>query len=196
LGEEAYNGRKNIVGGFWSRTALYQARALAANAVDLGPLGQELAEANEAEDKQVAVKEEVKASDRQATIGRNGAINIPAVAHGKETGKSMTLKSFSGGMQLNCSGGFQTQYTFDAPQAGKYVLTAKVATLQEGQIFLFAVNNGGAPVEVAVPYTIGMWQHTKPIEVTLNRGQNVLNFSVKEGSRGVAIKQFTLAPAK
>jgi hypothetical protein len=99
-------------------------------------------------------------------------------------------------MQLNCSGGFKTQYAFEAPQAGKYVLTARVATLQEGQKFLFAANDAKTPVELAVPYTIGMWQQTQPLEVTLVKGPNVLNFESQAGSRGVAIKEFTLTPVK
>jgi len=44
-------------------------------------------------------------------------------------------------------------------------------------------------------YTIGMWQQTKPIELTLVKGQNILNFESQQGSRGVAIKDYTLKPA-
>ena len=50
LGEQAYNDRKKIAGGFWSSMAHYQAVVLAAKAVALGPLGQELAEANESKE--------------------------------------------------------------------------------------------------------------------------------------------------
>ena len=123
-------------------------------------------------------------------------MTIPAVLHGQASGSSMALKSFSGGMQLNCNGGFKTQYAFEAAQAGKYVLTARVATLQEGQKLQFAANAATTPLELAVPYTIGMWQQTPPLEVTLVKGPNVLNFESKPGSRGVAIKEFTLTPVK
>ncbi len=196
LGEEAYNGRRNVEGGFWSRAALYESRILASSAVELGPLGQELAEANEAEDKDKSDATAVGTADQKIVVGRTGAVTIPALAYsGKATGKVLALKSHGGGMQLNCSGGFKAQYAFEVPQAGKYALTARVATLQEGQKFLFAANNA-KDVEVAVPYTVGMWQATPSVEVNLVSGRNVLNFAVQDGSRGVAIKEFTLTPVK
>lgn len=196
LGEQAYNDRKQVEGGFWSSTAHYQAVALAAHAVELGPLGQELAEANEPEGKQTIGQAPVKASDQQAVAGREGAITVPSVAHGKASGTVAAMKSYSGGMQINCKGGFKTQYEFEAPQAGKYALTARVATLQEGQIFLLAANDAKQPAEVVVPYTIGLWQPTKAVDVTLVKGKNALSFAVKEGSRSVTIKEFTLTPIK
>ena len=106
------------------------------------------------------------------------------------------MKSFAGGMQLHCLGGFKTEYAFDAPQAGKYELTARVATVQDGQIFLISANDDRQPVETPVPYTLGMWQETQPIEVTLDRGKNTLHFELKPGSRGVTIKDFTLKSVK
>ena len=102
------------------------------------------------------------------------------------------MKSFSGGSQLHCLGGFKTQYAFEVPQAGKYALTARVATVQDGQKFLFAANNASQTVETSVPYTLGMWQQTQPIEVTLPQGQNILHFELTQDSRGVTIKDFAL----
>ena len=81
-------------------------------------------------------------------------------------------------------------------KAGKYVLTARVVTVQDGQKFALAVNEPRAPVEVAVPYTIGQWQLTQPVEISLVKGKNVLEIGLKEGSRGVTIKEFTLKPVK
>ena len=75
------------------------------------------------------------------------------------------------------------------------LLTAKVATAQTGQKFLFTANDG-QPVEQAVPYTIGVWQTTEAVPVTLKSGANTLHFEIAEGSRGVTIKEFTLTPAK
>ncbi len=196
LGEQAYNDRKHVAGGFWSNMAHYQAAAIASTAVALGPLGQELGEANEPEKKLTTAQTPVKAVDQKVVVGQDGTITIPAVLHDKATGSSMALKSFSGGMQLNCNGGFKTQYAFEAPQASKYVLTARVATLQEGQKFRFAANDGKTPAELAVPYTIGMWQQTKPVEISLVNGKNVLHFTLQDGSRGVTIKEFTLTPVK
>ncbi len=191
LGEEAYNDRRKIAGGLWSRLARFQTAALTSKSVTLGPLGQELAEANEPQEKQKVETAAVTAAE-QKVVAKDGIITIPAVAHGKATGKPIAMKSFAGGMQLHCLGGFKTRYAFDAPQAGKYALTARVATVQEGQKFLFAANHTKQPVETAVPYTLGMWQQTQPIEVTLKRGKNILNFELKQGSRGVTVKDFTL----
>ena len=72
------------------------------------------------------------------------------------------MKSYSGGMQLHCKGGFKTQYMFEAPQAGKYALSARVATLQEGQKILFATNDAEQPVEIAVPYTCLLYTSPSP----------------------------------
>ena len=196
IGEQAYNDRMKVPGGFWSSTAHYEAVVLAAHAVALGPLGQELAEANEPQEKRTAEQAPAKPSDQQVVASRGGSITIPAVAHGKSTGSGAPMKSFSGGLQLHCDGGFKTQYVFEAPQAGKYALTARVSTLQEGQKFLFAANDAKQPVELAVPYTIGIWKQTQPVEISLVRGQNILNFELLQGSRGVTIKDFALTAAK
>ena len=195
LGEPAYNERKKIDGGFWSSVGHYQSVAIASKAVTLGPLGQELGEANEPAEKQKGESAAVSAHEQQVVV-QNGVITIPSVADGKPGGKSAAMKSFAGGMQLHCLGGFKTQYAFEAPQAGKYALIARVATVQEGQKFLFAANDAKQPVETAVPYTLGMWQQTQPIEVTLEKGNNVLNFELTPDSRGVTIKEFTLTAVK
>lgn len=192
LGEPAYSLRKNVEGGFWSRLALYQSRTLAANAPDLGALGQELAEANESEQK---IESEAAAKADREIREKDGAIVIPAVAHEEASGKSATMRSFSGGMQIHAFGGFKTEYKVRAPAAGNYLLSAKVATAQTGQMFRFTMT-GGQPIEQDVPYTIGLWQTTEAIPVTLKSGSNSLQFEITEGSRGVTIKEFTLIPAK
>lgn len=198
LGEQEFNDRKNVAGGFWSNMAHVQARAIAtaSKAVTLGPLGQELGEANESEAKKATVVPQVAvtAADQKPVLGKDGAITVPSVAHTKPAGHFAAMKSFAGGMQLHASGGFKTQYAIEAPRAGKYALTARVATVHEGQKFLFAANDPKAPAEVAVPYTIGMWQQSPPVEVTLVKGQNVVHVALKDGSRGVAIKEFKLTP--
>ncbi len=196
LGEQAYNDRKKVAGDFWSSVSQYQAVALAAHAVEQGPLGQELAEANEPQEKQKMEQASVKTSDQQVVAASDGSIIIPAVALGKSSGSGTAMKSYTGGMQMHFKGGFKTQYEFDAPQAGKYALTARVATLQEGQKFLFAANDAKQPVELAVPYTVGLWQQSKPVEITLIKGRNVLNFAVKDGSRDVTVKDLTLTAVK
>jgi hypothetical protein len=31
------------------------------------------------------------------------------------------------------------------------------------------------PVAITIPYTVGMWRNTQPVEVTLVQGENALN---------------------
>lgn len=192
LGEPAYSLRRNVEGGFWSRVALYQSRTLAANMPDLGALGQELGEANEKEQK--LESEAAAKADRE--IRKEGdLIIIPAVAHEETSGKSATMRSYAGGMQISAFGGFKTEYKVQVPKSGDYLLTAKVATAQTGQKFIFSLKDG-QPIEQAVPYTIGLWQTTEPIKITLKNGSNALHFELVDGSRCVTIKEFTLTPAK
>jgi len=188
LGEPAYNDRRKVAGGFWSNIGLYQARALAAKSVTLGPLGQELAEANEKEQKVVSAQ--VSSGDRQILV-QNGTIIIPAVAHGATSGKAAAMKSFSSGMQLHCLGGFKTAYEVDVPNAGTYAVSARVATVQDGQKIKFA-SDATPAVEIDVPYTVGMWQPTPPVTLALAQGKNTIHFELVAGSRGVTVKEFAL----
>lgn len=192
LGEKAYNERSNEPGGDWSKVALHQSRILALSTSSLGPLGQELAEANEKEQK---LQSEAASKDDLKIQENDGVITIPAVAHKETSGKAATMRSYSGGMQIHAFGGFKAEYKINAPIAGNYLLTAKVATAQTGQKFLFTVNDG-QPIEQPAPYTIGIWQSTEAIPVSLKNGSNTLVFEIATGSRGVTIKEFTLTPAK
>jgi hypothetical protein len=193
LGEQAYNDRKQIAGGFWSSVGHYQSVLLAAKSVALGPLGQELAEANDKKEK----LEKVAATDAdKKAVVVAGTITIPAVAHSKPAGSFATMKSSGSGQQMHCKGGFKAQYEFEAPQAGKYALTARVATFTDGQKFLLSANDAKQPLEAAVPFTVGVWQETKPVEVTLAQGRNVLTLALPQDSRGVTVKDFTLKPRR
>ncbi len=196
LGEQAYNDRKGVAGGFWSSLAHYATAAMASTAVGLGPLGQELAEANLAKDKMKMEQAKLTEADQKTLVGANGVITIPAVAQSKPSGHYASMKSFQGGFQLHCTGGFKTEYAIEAPRAGKYALAARVVTAQEGQKFLLSANDARSPIEIAVPYTIGQWQQTQPVEISLVNGKNVLHFALQDGSRGVSIKEFTLTPVK
>lgn len=193
LGEPAFNDRKKIAGGLWSRMGHFYSLMLSEKALALGPLGQELAEANEKEQKVVSAA--VSTQDQKLAVTPDGIITIPAVAHRASSGKASAMKSFSGGMQLHCLGGFKAPFEIKVPRAGKYTLTARVATAQTGQRFLLTANHSTSPIETAVPYTKGLWQQTEPIEISLDGGKNILQFELKPGSRGVTLKDFTLTPA-
>jgi hypothetical protein len=84
------------------------------------------------------------------------------------------------------------EYTFDAPKGGKYELVASVVTPMPKQT-LFAAANGSAAVEMALPYTIGMWDKTAPVGIELKAGKNVLKF---HGPARVTLKDFRLTPVQ
>jgi hypothetical protein len=191
LGEPAYNERRKVAGGFWSRIALYQQRVLAATSVSLGALGEELAEANESEQKINSA--EVTPADRKTKI-EDGVVIVPAVANDEASGKSAAMRSFGGGMQLHCLGGFRTAYKVTVPRGGRYHLTVRVATVQTGQQFIISAHRKGESHEIDVPYTLGMWEHTEPLELDLKQGKTTILLELKEGSRGVTIKELQLKP--
>lgn len=48
--------------------------------------------------------------------------------------------------------------------------------------------------ETDLKVVVGKWELTKPVEIMLNKGPNILRFTRPAPSRGVTIKQFTLTP--
>jgi hypothetical protein len=105
------------------------------------------------------------------------------------------MRNASGDMLLHCLGGFSTQYEVSVPKAGKYQLAARVATVQTGQQFAISANGSASPTAIDVPYTLGMWKHTEPVELTLNQGQNTIHLELKQDSRGVTLKDLMLKAA-
>jgi hypothetical protein len=193
LGEQAYNGRRNVEGGFWSSLAQQQMAVLASSAVALGPLGQELGEANEAPEALEKTTEKITATeaDKKVVIAPNGVITIPAAV----CSGGQLMKSYVGGQQLFSGKGTIT-CTVDVPAAGTYALSARVVTVQVSPAIQLSVNDSTTAVDMAIPYTIGKWEQTAPVKVTLVAGKNTLRFTRPAGSRGVSIKDFTLTPVK
>jgi len=195
LGQPKYVSMKPASGGWWSNLAQFKKMAIIADVkpVQLAARGTELGEANEsAETKARAlVKAEVTEADKKVAVGPNGVITIPAAA----CGGAQILGSFGGGHQLFSGSGAIT-FEVEVPGAGNYALTARVATVQDNPKLLLTANDAKEAVEIAVPYTIGMWQQTPPAQLTLAKGKNNLRLSRPEGSRGLAIKEFTLTPVK
>jgi hypothetical protein len=189
--------------GLWKSIALYRQRAIIeeAKAVTLDAVGTDIGEANETKEKVDITKATITNTDKKITVGRDGTITIPAAACSKptkSTGKIIFMESNLGGKQLHYSrnGGPQAfEYTLDAPKAGKYALTARVVTPSWKQHLTVKANGAGKPVDIALPFTVGMWDKTQPVEITLARGKNVLTFSREhEGLKGVTIRDFTLKP--
>lgn len=145
--------------------------------------------------------ESIPAEAKEIVVDKNGVITIPAAACSRPTGGTRKIKfmpSNLGGMQLHCSrtpekGDFE--YTFDAPVSGKYALSARVVTPSWNQQLQVAVNGSEDPINIELPFTVGMWGKTESVQVTLKKGANVIIFSGgHEALKGLTIKDFTLTP--
>jgi hypothetical protein len=166
-------------------------------------VGTDIGEANESKVKDVIEAVVLTDEDKAVAINKDGTITVPAVACSTSTnspGKILFMNSTLGGKQLHYSRNgkpLDFEYTFEAPKAGKYALSARVVTVTGDQHLLVVVNGTKEPVDLALPFTIGMWDHSIPVDVTLIKGKNVLKFSRGgENIRGLTIKDFTLKPMK
>jgi len=142
------------------------------------------------------------------TIDDKGVITIPAAAtssptessrafyRGRQTDLVVFLNNKSGDTVLHVSRYSKEtdtfEYTFDVPRGGNYQLVASVVTPRWDERLL-ASANGGTPVEMALPYTIGMWDKSDPIEIELKTGRNVLKF---QGPARATLSEFTLTPTR
>jgi len=85
----------------------------------------------------------------------------------------------------------------DLPSLHGYAISARVVTVSPDQHLLVAANEAQQPADIAAPYTIGKWDKTPPVEVSLVKGRNVLHCSREgENIKGMTIKDFTLTPVK
>ncbi len=189
---------------FWNGVANSRRQQIIekAKAATIAAVGTDIGEANESKEKDVIKAATVGEADRKIIVGTDGVITIPAVACSQPTNstpKIRFMKSYLGGMQLHYArlGNAETfEYTFDAPAAGKYALSARVVTVSPDQHLLVAANDAQQPADIVAPYTLGKWDKTPPVEVTLVQGRNVLRFSRPEPVKGLSIKDFTLSPLK
>lgn len=190
LNEPRYDSTKEGSGGFWSVVALFQKKAIVADAkpAELAALGTELGEANEsAETKAVAVaRATVTEADKTIVTSPTGVITIPAAA----CSGAQLMNSFLGGQQMTCGGG-PFGFEVNVPKAGRYALTARVVTVRDVTLS-FTWNDAAEATPMPMPYTIGMWQSSAPVEVALREGRNIFRFAKPVTS--LTIKDFTLTP--
>jgi len=204
LGEQRAFGFRAPAGGFWNGVALYRQREIVAAGK---PAQAATVAADGADERPLTLLEKIvqaepTQADKQIAVAANGTITIPAAACSKptsNTGKILFMKSFLGGLQLHYSrlGNPEVfEYTLEVPKAGRYALRARVVTVNLNTDLLLKVNNTQSPIEIPVPYTIGMWQESKPVVITLREGTNTLAFTLPSPNYGVTIKDFTLTPAR
>ena len=88
------------------------------------------------------------------------------------------------------------EYLVDAPQAGRYTLQAQVVTANAGQRINVSVNDSESKQVIKMPFTVGSWGASQPVEITLEQGENILKFWRDEPPQyGLAVRNFTLTPA-
>jgi hypothetical protein len=181
---------------FWSDLALHEQRRIIAV--------MEATKTKSSVTPSIAAKE--PAATGKASVDSKGVITIPSAAcsspaeskrnlyKGRQADLIVFLKNKADKTLLHLSRyakeGDAFEYTFDAPKAGKYQLAASVATpMPKHRLFVSA--NGGADVEMALPYTIGLWGKTASVAIELKEGKNVLKF---HGPARVTVGEFTLTP--
>lgn len=71
-----------------------------------------------------------------------------------------------------------------------------VLTVNMNQHLLLTPNDAKTPIDIAMPYTIGMCEETKPVQIALVKGKNILHFTRNVPNYGLTIKHFTLTPVK
>lgn len=192
---------------FWNSVALAMQRAIidASEAETLAAVGEDIGEANETSEAIDIVQVDMRDEDRQIHVDQSGVITIPAAAAGaptRSTGKILFMDSTLGGTQLHYSrngGDEDFTYTFDVPVAGTYALTLQVVTPSWRQKLKISANGHDA-VELELPFTVGAWATTEPVQLELPRGANTLTFSRKGveqsvAHKGLTLRQITLTPA-
>jgi len=136
-------------------------------------------------------------------IDESGNIIIPACAtcmpdpsaNPSGNDKIIFMRSILGGKQLHYSRLGPQQsfvYRINVPIAGTYALTAHVVTPSWKQSLLLSVNGSEELIVIPLPFTIGMWQTTQPLNLELHGGSNTFTFSRNDDAKGITIKYFKL----
>jgi hypothetical protein len=207
VGEEpVYGLHSKNEPGLWFGVSLYEQKRIieAIEAKVLAAVGEDIGEANESKVKEKVVDVKVREADREIILHKDGSMTIPAVATTKptnNTAKIKFMKSHLGGMQLHyerTGKGKETfEYEVDIEKAGKYSLTARVVTPSWKQHLFISINNSEELVDMALPFTVGQWDMTEPVELNLSKGKNTLRFSRQEERlKGISVKDFKLSPVE
>lgn len=202
LGEEPVNERRQQSGGLWNRLGHWQALRLAEQAAaPLKPLGEALAEANERKPAVIRTAHPAEEGSATPVLAADGSRIIPAAAIRRTAGHALGMKCFEGGTQLHCLGGFRGTCTVDAPHAGPYTLRLRFCTAQEGRHLRVGrgdtIERDGPPaVEIPTPCTLGAWQDSEPVTLTLAKGANPITLALSPESRGISIQQLQLKPMR
>jgi len=126
---------------------------------------------------------------------KDGVVTIPASRHGFKEGHCGVNDSFTGGKQLNyiAEGAVEYELPADAPDK-VYSLKLQVCTVSAIQTPLTVKWNDAddSVQDVVIPYTVGSWDYTNPVDVKLGPG-SLIRLSRPKGSLGLAVKQLVLS---
>ena len=192
-------------GGFWDGFAHFIKRVIVKDA-EIKALelvgGMKLGESDELLGDEKGEEIEIPEGDRTIVKNADGSLTIPAAACDRpknSTEKVAFMKSWDSGTQIHYVRLGQRpeliRYSVEVPAAGKYQLTAKVATVSPKQTSILRVNRRTL-IDMPLPFTKGLWGITDPVVMELREGRNTLMFTCRAPNRGVTIKEFQLKPVK
>ena len=164
--------------------------------------GMKLGESDELLGDEKAKAIRIPAEQKKIVVDGEGVMTIPAVACSGPTNNSEKvafMKSWDEGMQIH----YQRlgnrpeilRYNIELPAAGKYELTANVATVSTQQGVILRLNRRTL-VNLTLPYTKGAWQESQPKIVELRKGRNSIMVTFRAPNRGVSFKEFRLKPVE
>lgn len=122
---------------------------------------------------------------------KKGVCTIPPSTHGFTEGNIILICSAGGGQQLNMLADSKVEYELPDIEEKTYTLTIEVCTAHLKQSPLLLSIDGGDPISIEIPYTIGKWETTKGVEVEVFEGSTLM-FTRQKPSFGLAIKKFVL----
>ena len=118
------------------------------------------------------------------------------ISWGGQSPHVLVHDSHAGGKQIYFQQQMNEQwadYSLEVPQAGNYLISMKAACINDDQLLQIC---SGTSVIATVPIanTLGVWEKTKPVELKLERGKQILRVQtlVANHLRGIALKSFEL----
>jgi hypothetical protein len=203
-------------GGFWNALAFYKKRVMVEDAA-LAKSEEEkkLAAMTGEEAKKLLGESEADLSEtfdgtsyaipddhRKIVTAADGTIILPAASCARptaSTGRILFMANYEKtGTQMHYARlGTEPDlltYYIEVPKEGRYKLTLDLCTITPDQIALVRLNRR-TQIDVALPYTSGMWELTKPVEIELKEGRNTFMLTCATG-RGFTMREMRLEPVK
>ena len=122
-------------------------------------------------------------------------VTIPASRHGFQDGHISVIDSFNGGKQVNflAEGTVEYEMPQNVPKK-KYSMKLEVCTVSAMQtpVTIEINDSDKSMLNVVIPYTMGVWDYTLPVEVELEQG-SLIRLSRPKGSMGLALKRLILS---